>query len=376
VTPALAAFLVDVANILCGLLIGLRVLTARPKLTNARLVALICLGAIAYFTLALSDYSAWIPRPYRIEVGAGRPVFNLLRNASPGLTMVLVHRLFTDKGPTPRWLLAAFALQLFLEEPIKWLVPAIRNQPPLGELAPTLLQTLFVGLSLYWTLADWRTDLVEARRRGRVVITAVVLVNIVASSLLLRVVVPQDTLANYQTYVALTVWELVVGLIILLRMSDAGLDRFLDPTRDRAAPAVTADFAAALGRLEALMAEDRLYREPGLSLGRLAERAQLPQYRLRRLIHEQLGYRNFNAYLHAYRIKDACAQLAEPALLRTPILTIALCVGYQSLNTFNRGFREMMGVTPSAYRAEKTGQKLQSDPNFANSPPVAEIGKR
>ena len=34
-----------------------------------------------------------------------------------------------------------------------------------------------------------------------------------------------------------------------------------------------------------------------------------------------------------------------------PILSIALSTGYQSINTFNRGFRDVMGMTPSAYRA-------------------------
>jgi len=36
---------------------------------------------------------------------------------------------------------------------------------------------------------------------------------------------------------------------------------------------------------------------------------------------------------------------------RTPILTIALSVGYQSINTFNRGFRDIMDMTPSEYRS-------------------------
>lgn len=43
--------------------------------------------------------------------------------------------------------------------------------------------------------------------------------------------------------------------------------------------------------------------------------------------------------------------MRDPALRRTPILTIALSVGYQSVNTFNRGFRDVMDMTPSVYRA-------------------------
>jgi len=76
-----------------------------------------------------------------------------------------------------------------------------------------------------------------------------------------------------------------------------------------------------------------------------------PEYRLRKIIHEQLGYQNFNAFLHEYRIRDACQQLRDPKMQRIPILTIALSIGYQSINTFNRGFREILGMTPSAYRS-------------------------
>src|SRR4051812_39139148 len=68
-SPDLAAFLLGVANVICGLLIGLRVFIARPNQTNARLVALICLCAGCYFTLAQSDYSVWIPPAYQIDVG-------------------------------------------------------------------------------------------------------------------------------------------------------------------------------------------------------------------------------------------------------------------------------------------------------------------
>ena len=111
----------------------------------------------------------------------------------------------------------------------------------------------------------------------------------------------------------------------------------------------------ALARLIALLEEEHICQNEGLSLAQLAARVGLPEYRLRKLIHEQLGYRNFNALLHDYRIREACRQLSDPALRRTPILTIALSVGYASINTFSRGFREIMGMTPSAWREAKLG---------------------
>ena len=192
-SPDFWFLVVDVANVLCVGLLGVRVLMLRPAQRNAQLVALICLCAVCYYVLARDDYGFWIAEPYRISVGAWRPWLNLGRNLSPGLLMILVHRLFVDRGRLPRWLLAAFALQIFLEEPIKWLVPAARQSLLIGQVAPTLLETLFAGLALYWTLADWRADLVEARRRGRMLVTAVLLINVVASSLLLRVADPART---------------------------------------------------------------------------------------------------------------------------------------------------------------------------------------
>jgi len=71
------------------------------------------------------------------------------------------------------------------------------------------------------------------------------------------------------------------------------------------------------------------------------------------VINKQLGYRNFNALLHEYRLRDACAQLADPAKTQLPILTIALEVGYQSITPFNQAFRDAMGCTPSAYRQRR-----------------------
>jgi AraC-like DNA-binding protein len=93
-----------------------------------------------------------------------------------------------------------------------------------------------------------------------------------------------------------------------------------------------------------------VYLTHGLSIGALAQQLAIPEYRLRALINQRLGYRNFNALLHEHRLRDACAQLADPAKAHLPILTIALDVGYQSLAPFNQAFRDALECTPSEYR--------------------------
>ena len=54
------------------------------------------------------------------------------------------------------------------------------------------------------------------------------------------------------------------------------------------------------------------------------------------------------------------APLADPEQARTPILTIAMDVGYASLATFNRSFKTEEGTTPSAFRSKALSEAAQS----------------
>jgi AraC-like DNA-binding protein len=349
VDAQLAFFAVDVATAFSAALLCLRVLTQRPRLPAAQLVAAIAFNTVCDVILGRSDYSYWIPPPLRIEVHGGLEVFfNLAHNLTPFLFAALCHALYADRRRFPRWLYGLLAVQLFLEEPVR-LLPA--PGALLTQTAPALIETFFVAVALYWTVADWRGDLIEARRRTRVLTAIAIGVSVIASGLGLRVLIDPNTMTNYDAHVATNFSHLVLVVFVLFQMTQTGIDAYLDPLHPLAAPTPHPD-AAALARLAALMESDHLYRRPGLTLAALAGKAGVPEYRLRRMIHEQLGFANFNAYLHAWRIRDACAQMRDPAQRRTPILTIALSVGYQSVNTFNRGFREVMGTTPSAWRSD------------------------
>ena len=346
---------IEVATIVCAALLAARLLASRPRLRSAQLIALIALNTICAVVLAHQEYGYWTPPAFRIDVGGWTGFMNLARNLTPGLFMLLCFTLFTERRRFPRWLLALLALQLALEEPAHALIRADWAYARFAtETAPALLQTLFVGFALYWTVADWRVDLVEGRRRTRLLILAVIGVVTMASGLLTRVLVDPGSYANYLVHLGLTVAYLVVMAFVLLWLTQADVGRRLDfePVQPiERSPRPAADEGPALARLKALLEDERVCEQEGPSLRALADRVGLPEYRLRRLIHEQLGYRNFNALLHDYRIREACRQLSDPSLRRTPILTIALSVGYSSVNTFNRGFREVMRVTPSAYRA-------------------------
>ena len=102
-----------------------------------------------------------------------------------------------------------------------------------------------------------------------------------------------------------------------------------------------------MARLQQAMTDERLYRREGLTLTALAQTLGLSEAALRTLINQERGYRNFNDFLHHYRLQEASARLVGEDL---PILTIALECGYGSIGPFNRAFKQRMGMTPSEYR--------------------------
>jgi AraC-like DNA-binding protein len=98
------------------------------------------------------------------------------------------------------------------------------------------------------------------------------------------------------------------------------------------------------------MVVERAYRREGLTIGSLSAELGVPEYRLRQLINEGLGHRNFNAFLNRYRIEEAKAALADPEQREVPVLTIAMDAGFQSVGPFNRAFRAATDLTPTEFR--------------------------
>jgi len=115
-----------------------------------------------------------------------------------------------------------------------------------------------------------------------------------------------------------------------------------DPADDRLAIA-----------LDHAMRQHRLYRGDNLTIASLAAQLAVPEYRLRRVINQRLGHRNFNAFVNAWRLQDTYDALADPGLRDRPVLTIALEAGFQSIGPFNRAFKAATGLTPSEFRQQK-----------------------
>jgi AraC-like DNA-binding protein len=354
-------FAVDVIGFFSILLFGLRVLVTSPKQLNARLIALICFDSACAIVLARQDYEFWIPQAYQLHVGMLRILLHVARNLTPGLLMMLCHSLFQDESKMPRWLIGAFALQVLMEF-VRALTSAGNpaSQYDFLQMVPALLQLLFVGYALYWMLRGRQADLVEARRRLRWVFLAVVGTFTFVAILLERLLIPWDSVATFYVHITLSILQTMLAVAAVLAPFRSDAPVYVNPFRDENIRAATGEekrvpsvgaHDLAIAAVQRAFADQHVYRDGELTVASLAVKLAMPEYRLRKLIHEQLGYRNFNALLHDYRIAEACRDLADPAKNSLPILTIALTVGYNSINPFNRAFRDAKGMTPSAYRA-------------------------
>jgi len=206
------------------------------------------------------------------------------------------------------------------------------------------------------TIASWSVDLVERRRRVRVFIVA-------ASALygginaVLQILLPIGAAAEVANTVNSAVLAGVVAAICYAMMRVDGADLF--PAAPEAAPVVivpgqlaaeAADDQKLVDALLRLMGDERIYRHDNITIGTLATKLAIPEYRLRRLINQRLGYRNFNVFLNNHRIEEAKAALSDPSQAEVPVITIAMDAGFQSLGPFNRAFKATTGVTPTEYR--------------------------
>ena len=236
-----------------------------------------------------------------------------------------------------------------------WLAPASGAQ--LSIISVNLLALGFIVLAVAQTITSWSSDLVEGRRRVRFfIVSAAALYG--GLNAVLQISMSGGGVAEIANAINSAALAAVVAAISMAMMRVDGADLFpkAPEVQTRANEAAAVEPAADQKLVDALMrlmADERIYRHDNVTIGTLATKLKIPEYRLRRLINQRLGYRNFNVFLNEHRIAEAKAALADPSQVEVPVITIAMDAGFQSLGPFNRAFKATTGVTPTEYRRLK-----------------------
>lgn len=219
--------------------------------------------------------------------------------------------------------------------------------------------TILIGLLVHLALTAWRgrhDDLVEDRRRFRsVFVTGVILISggILVSETYLRGSVYEGYGLTLQALAFLS-----ITVFLLWRLSSPGGEDLFFRVASNESRLVGADHCdltpADQHDLDGILALDgtELVLEPGLTIAKLASRLKIPEHRLRHLINQHMGYRNFADFLNHHRIQAAKSRLSDVNDRNTPVLTVAMDMGYGSLGPFNRAFKERTGLTPTEFRMQ------------------------
>ena len=298
------------------------------------------LGVAAYLTMTTPLFQ---PRS-----GAFWAITQLVSQSVPLMLWVFAHLLF--ERAMDRRVLAAGLLVMIGSWTGHFLCgPAF----PAGQVGAGAVwhcvSLILLGHAIAIAIIERGDDLIEKRRRLRV--GFVVVVGVLGFAVLALEMMLGFRRAGIEISIAQAAAILAATSAMGAALLRSDPDLLFDPALPTATPAPSfSPSEHVLNRkLEAAIAE-AVYREQGLSIGGLADLLETPEHRLRSLINQRLGYRNFSAFLNHHRINEAKALLVDPVHVDLPILTIAMDLGYGSLAPFNRAFRETVGQAPSEYR--------------------------
>jgi len=336
-----------------GALIALLVLIALalwPQRRHPRHASLVAVGIALATSMALQAVSASPWAEYELSCWVQSPGIGISLGSAV-LYWLFARAVFDDDFRLRPWHVGVWAVvALYGAGVCAWMT----RWPVPGFTVMRAVPIVFALLSLAAVAAPWRADLVEKRRRWRGIVVgggavyALVMVS-------LRIASPDGRLpagpALADVAMLLVLTACVAARLLVPRA--AGL--WDEPSPEPPAPAPVRDtqddaLAAALAQA---MGEGRGYAQEGLTLAALAEQLRTPEYRLRRVINQGLGHRNFNAYVNGLRLAEAKRRLADPAERPLPVLTIALDVGFGSIGPFNRAFKAETGLTPTEFRQQK-----------------------
>jgi len=340
-----------------------------PRPATRAALAVFTLSLIAYLFCQRAELLFALPRPVALTT--------LALCVSTTIWLWLAARgLFDDRFaftvPLLGSALGMFALGLAANVPRMDAALAGLPDPGAGALGQLHAVAMlgFTGAALWEVARGWRDDLVEPRRAARrwvalgigLYAAVALIVELALRGRAVGALLPAlHVLGIGCVALALAVLVARRSLDVILGVQPATplpetLPVANEPAASPAAVMPRPDSPALL-RLTQAMTEQHTYRREGLTLAMLAETLALGEAALRNLINQELGYRNFNDFLHHYRLQEAADRLTTEDL---PILSIALECGYGSIGPFNRAFRQRFGMTPTEYRAAARMERHRS----------------
>jgi len=351
------------AVVCCLLAVVLTIRDARSQLA-ARLAAALSICTSAFLLVTAPGMGQ--------IVGSWMVVFEAIGMAAPAVFWLFALSLFDDKfriKPAHAFIAGIFWLSGFAVLAEYYYIygqfaaispaelhAAVRAEGGWFHVSKAIGSILKVGMIGHMLYTAWQgrdEDLLEGRRQFRAtfVVGGAAIMGVIIFSLSSAARLSPEDVRLVDVAISASVMVMVFYLFMNIARIDSEwlLGDLTEEIPGKIAVAPDPTDVLDLARLNGLAANATLL-EQGLTIVRLAEIAKVPEHRLRRLINQHMGFRNFSDFLNHHRIEAAKDRLADTRERHTPVLTIAMDMGYGSLGPFNRAFKERTGQTPTAYR--------------------------
>ncbi|MGF1923524.1 MAG: helix-turn-helix domain-containing protein [Bacteroidia bacterium] len=133
------------------------------------------------------------------------------------------------------------------------------------------------------------------------------------------------------------------------------VDSATDHTFDRPVLETTPQLLKLKEKLDELIAVEKPYLRPDLTLAELAKLCQSNTVLVSKVINE--GHqKNFNEYINGLRVDAVIEQLKLGTHQKLKLMSIAYDCGFNSKTTFNRTFKSITGISPQHYISTHLGK--------------------
>ncbi|SEW51990.1 helix-turn-helix domain-containing protein [Chitinophaga arvensicola] len=346
---------------------GLLFFSTRHRQSNRLLAALIFLLTMASFSLCGAFYD-WFHSPWLNFITQLLPLITVMP-VGPLLYFYIQSMLNPDfkLGKSQWWQLSTMIIDfgapltgiIFV---VGVLTGLLKNHPqPWGIFMDTyniyadiprwMSMAVYTGLSFRYVTAYKRTLQPNHRLQwAQQLILAFAGFSLLWLVYLVPYVIPRytdmmlDTFDWYPLYIPITVliyWLGIKGYIISYKelVSDKKTETVLPETT----------VIPALALLKKAMEEDLLYLNTALTLQMVAQHTGLPPKTISAVLNQH-AHKNFNEFVNSYRVDLFKEKLLQEEAGQLTFAGIAYDCGFSSPATFQRVFKQLTGMSPSAYR--------------------------
>jgi AraC-like DNA-binding protein len=166
-----------------------------------------------------------------------------------------------------------------------------------------------------------------------------------------------DTVDWYPVYIPLAImvyWLGLKGYLITHRQQSGVHPKHVTPVPRLPQNALE----QAVQQLRTAMERDQLYLDPALNVNLLAQHTGIAPKTVSAVLNQHLD-KSFSSFVNEYRVQAFKQRVQEPVVQVLTITGIAMECGFSSTATFQRIFKQLTGLSPSAWMQQSKMDEVQ-----------------